>query len=968
MLMSILYSRCRFLAALILCGGVVCGSAHADSLNVDVKNYYKFRADKEAGREIVLHYTGSKDLSGAKVKIVSKHGTETMTLSSDMSSNAIPVLLPPQTGVSQPDTVYATLQVDGEEMTCEVVVPAMRHWTVYIYPHSHVDIGYTNTQENVEFIHKRNLDVAMDLAEKTARYPEDARFRWNPEVTWPVERYLNSESPENRKKLLEAIRKGYISLDAGYVNTNTSASSDEELLQLFSFAKKMEQETGRPVKTMVQVDIPGMSWGVVAAANQLGISYCLSLFNGYDRTGLSPEMNFKPFWWIGPDGKSKVLFLQPGAYTPGALAKGKYFWPKLAGQTDRSKLIPVVKTDNPRENFIDSYLDEMLPALEKDKDYPFDIFPMTWCMADNTPIDVDLPDAVRLWNEEFAYPHVRICTATEMMQAFEKYGDSLPTLRGDYTEYWTDGLGSSAEKSGESREVKDRLVQAEILWSLLQPDKEEPSGLISEAWRNIILSTEHTWAYMRPEQQPICDDILKVKLGYFDKAKELTDQVMQLACGKIEDKTSDMVTVFNTNTWIHGGLVTLSKEVADTYRSVRTAEGKPVSSQRLSSGELVFMAEDVPALGSRTFRLSKEEVVAHLPDMPDNVLDNGLVRVTVDPASGDVVHLLYQGEEFVDVESLAAMNSFRYLEGGNTYARALKDTDVRVAVGERGELVNSLVVTSKARGCNSLTREIRLVKGSASVEFNNVVDKQAITAKEGIHFGFAFNVPQGKVHVNIPWGVMELDKEQLKAGNRNWIAMQRWLDVSNGNKGVTWCPMNACAFESGDLTANIIGGAHGSPKWIRQIQPSSVIYSWALNNHWHTNFRLSQDGRIPFKYRVQPHIGTYDAVRSNRFAMEQYRPLVAVRTQKVFNFRNAFSIEGSGKVVLSNYQTINKGKSNLVRLLSLSDTEETVSLHWSKKQPKSVSYLENGVKQKAVDRGNGITVPAKGSVTLRVEW
>lgn len=109
-------------------------------------------------------------------------------------------------------------------------------------------------------------------------------------------------------------------------------------------------------------------------------------------------------------------------------------------------------------------------------------------------------------------------------------------------------------------------------------------------------------------------------------------------------------------------------------------------------------------------------------------------------------------------------------------------------------------------------------------------------------------------------------------------------------------------------------------------------------------------------------------MRSNRFAMEQYRPLVAVRTQKVFNFRNAFSIEGSGKVVLSNYQTINKGKSNLVRLLSLSDTEEIVSLHWSKKQPKSVTYLENGVKQKAVDRGKGVTVPAKGSVTLRVEW
>lgn len=410
------------------------GTVRPDLLDVRVCDHYKYRQDKEAGREIFLSYRGSKTMDGAKVEILSKKGNETTVLHTNRP-DSIPVLLLPQIGVETTDTIVACLQIGGEKVTREVVVPAMRHWTVYIYPHSHVDIGYTNTQENVEFIHKRNLDVAMDLAERTADYPEDARFRWNPEVTWPIERYLNSESPEKKKRLVEAIRKGHISVDAGYVSTNTSASSDEELLQLFSFGKKMEKETGRAVKTMVQVDIPGVSWGVVPAANQLGIFYCLSLFNGYDRTGLSPEMSFKPFWWIGPDGKSKVLFLQPGAYTPGALAKGKYFWPKLAGQLDRDKLIPVVQTDCPRENFIDAYLAEMLPKLEKDKDYPYEVFPMTWCMADNTPIDVDLPDAVKSWNEEYAYPHVRICTATEMMQAFEKYADRLPTLQGDYTEY-----------------------------------------------------------------------------------------------------------------------------------------------------------------------------------------------------------------------------------------------------------------------------------------------------------------------------------------------------------------------------------------------------------------------------------------------------------------------------------------------------------------------------------------------------
>lgn len=945
----------------------VWGTTQPDLLNVRICNHYKYRPDKEAGREIVLTYRGEKKIDQVKVNIVSSQGNET-TLVQVSRPDSIPVLLLPQIGLGKTDTIIASLQIGEETLSREVIVPAMRHWTVYIYPHSHVDIGYTNTQENVEFIHKRNLDVAMDLAEKTADYPEDARFRWNPEVTWPIERYLNSEPPEKKKRLMEAIKKGYISVDAGYVSTNTSASSDEELLQLFSFGKRMEKETGKEVKTMVQVDIPGVSWGVVSAANQLGISYCLSLFNGYDRTGLSPELSFKPFWWIGPDGKSKVLFLQPGSYNPGALAKGKYFWPKLAGQTDRSKLIPVVQTDNPRANFVDSYLNEMLPKLEKDPNYPYDVFPMTWCMADNTPIDVDLPDAVKSWNEEYAYPHLRICTATEMMQAFEKYADQIPSLQGDYTEYWTDGLGSSAEKTGESREVKERLVQAEILWSILQPDKEEPGDLIGEAWRNIILSTEHTWAYMAPAQQPISDNILKTKLGYFDKAKELTDQVMNMAYKQIEDTSSDIVTVFNTNTWEQSGLVTLSKEIADTYQSLQDADGKEVICQKLLSGELVFMAKNVPALGCKTFKLRKESLPSRSWKSSGTTLNNGIVKVTVDPTTGDVINLVYKGEEFVDAESLSALNSFRYLEGGNNSARALKDTEIQVSVGEQGELVNSLIVTSKAKGCNSLKREIRLTKGSACVEFNNVVDKQAIVEKEGIHFGFAFDIPQGIVRVNIPWGVMELEKDQLKAGNRNWIALQRWLNISNENKGITWCAMNACSFESGDMTANIIGGAAGSPKWIRQIQPSSVIYSWALNNHWHTNFRLSQDGKINFKYRVLPHTGAYDVVRSHRFAMEQYRPLVVVQTRKEFKPKNPFSIDGSDKIVLSNYQIQDNGKSNTIRLLSLSENDEEVSLLWAKKQPKSITYVDNGEKIKLPKKETRITVPAKGIRTLQIEW
>ena len=71
---------------------------------------------------------------------------------------------------------------------------------------------------------------------------------------------------------------------------------------------------------------------------------------------------------------------------------------------------------------------------------------------------------------------------------------------------------------------------------------------------------------------------------------------------------------------------------------------------------------------------------------------------------------------------------------------------------------------------------------------------------------------------------------------------------------------------------------------------------------------------------------------------------------------------------MSNYQVINKGKSNTIRLLSLSDKEEQVVLQWAIRQPKSIYYYENGKKVKLPNKENQITVPAKGIMALNIEW
>ncbi|QIL40532.1 glycosyl hydrolase [Pedobacter sp. HDW13] len=952
---------------------------------------YRFCRDGKPGREVVLNFKGNNLFQASTIEVSAEGRTETFAVPfQQQGRTSTKVTLPSQVGVDKEVSILVTLKSGSKILKKSFALKPQRQWTVYIYPHSHVDIGYTNTQANVEIIHKRNLLNGMKLAKETANYPVGSRYIWNPEVIWPVERYLKNATPTEKEELLDAVRKGYIHLDAGYINDNTSITADEEFPRYFGDAKKLEKATGIPVNTIVQVDVPGMTWGIVPMAAQFGIKYVFAPFNGSDRIGLADKLNFKPFWWIGQDGVSKVLFLQPGDYTPGARAKGFKYWPIMAGQKDPDKLLQIVKTAHPRENFIDGYLWGKLKELENNKEYPYDLFPMTWAMADNTPIDADLPEAVKSWNEEYAFPRLVISSSTDIMSAFEKkYGEVIPSYKGDFTEYWTDGLGTAAKETSMNRNSKERLIQSDILWSMLYPNQKAPRTEFDEAWRNVLMGSEHTWCYMNPAQADMQDVIWKVKQGFFKTAEHSSQQILSNMLKPIASETSNIVGVFNTLSWPRGGLITLTPEQSKGFNIVRDEYKKIITSQRLSTGELVFLVSEIPAFGTKNYYLSNSS--GKKPDVKiakGNTLDNGIFKVKIDTVSGDVIHITdASGTEFVNKNDPANINSFRYLLGsgepasaGPQYAanantvlsndavkivKATGPTEVRVVIKENGPLVASILVTSKADGCNKLTREVRVVAGKPEIEIDNLVDKIATIKKEGIHFGFAFDVPNGRTRMDIPWGVVEVEKNQLPAANRNWMSFQRWLDISNENKGVSWCALDAPTFESGNMTANIIGGAFHSPQWIENLPLNSTIYSWALNNHWHTNYPLFQEGKLNFRYRILPHKYGYNAVKTNRFGLEQSRPLLAVLLKEKISLKPVVKIDNEN-VFISVIKTSADGKSKVIRLRSLSEKEETAILSFPGIRPKSVRTCVAD-ETPGEEVGSTIHLAPYGIVTLVIE-
>lgn len=953
--------------------GLGAENSFPETVTCEAQSAYRFRTDGKPGREIIVTFQESVLSGGFSADVLVKDQKEAFIFPVKPEGyKRITVLLPDGIGTDSAVEATIILQQDKKSVQKTFVVPAVRHWNVYLYNHSHVDIGYTNTHDHVELLHKNNILEGIRLGEETRNFPKGSQYRWNPEVTWPLER-LWTQQPEIRKSTLQAIRDGQLCVDAGYVNLNTSTCSDEELFYLFDFSRKMQKLTSKPMDVFQQMDIPGMSWGLVSVMAQQGVRYIMAWPNGGDRVGFTHQVGRKPFWWIGPDGKSKVLFLQPGNYAnSGSMGKGGQTGRPWFGQRDVSKVPSIIKTGKANVNFIPK-----TAALET-ADYPFDFLVLSWSLWDNCPLDADIPEAVKAWNAQYAFPHIVIAGGHEIMAMIEqKYGDILPEVRGDFTEYWSDGLGTAAGLTAMNRQAKERLTQAETLWTLLRPKTSGARAQFDEAWRYVLLGSEHTWCFENPSEPYFQDAIWKAKKRYFHEADDRSQVLLDESLAPVTDQSRGAlgpkngpsnggIAVFNTQSWARGGLIILSAAESVNGDKVTDEHGVELPAQRLGDGRLIFKVPQIPALSATHYRVIKgESTLSNGCRIRDFTLENDILRVTLDSETGNISSLttISNHREYADSTVNGGLNAFRWLPAN--IDSPVADTQIVITVTEQGPLVSEFKVTSQGIGCRSVSRTVRLVYGCPWVEIENVVDKLPLVAKDGVHFGFGFHIPNGKTRIDIPWGIVDLEKDLWPQGNRNWFSMQRWLDISNDSAGITWCSLDASLFEVGKMTANISLSWGGRGPWLKEIKPSSTIYSWVMNNHWHTNFPLTQDGPVTFRYRILPH-GEYNPVISNRFGLEQSQPLIHVAANSKPNLIPPLTIDNDS-VYITIMKPSESGDAFLIRLRSLSNQKEMVRFTFPNGNPKSfhICELEDSAGDAVQD---SVEMRPFGQLTLKIQF
>jgi hypothetical protein len=781
--------------------------------------------------------------------------------------------------------------------TTTVQVAPVKKRDIYLLSYSHNDIGYTDLQPDVERKQWNNLDEAMRHIRETQDYPADARYKWNMETIWALESYLKHASTAQREEFFADVRQGSIGLSALYANMLTGLANSVEMSHFFDFARSLRADYHIPMTTAVTSDVPGFSWGIVAAMAQSGVKYLATAPNSGDRIGyVLQAWGDKPFYWASQSGQEKVLTWMAGAsyssFHEGALS-----------------------------NLGDEKIMKLVRKLD-DSSYPYEIVQLPYTLGDNGPPDPTLSDFVKRWNERYVTPHLIVATHEQMFQEFEKrYGTSLSVVQGDFTPYWEDGAASTAYETALNRAAVDRLIQGEVLWAMLAPAS-YPAQEYEAAWRNVVFYDEHTWGAHNSIEEP---DLPFVKQQWEFKRKfaVAADRDSRALLGDLHyavkaSRKKTPIDVYNTNSWPRTDVVFLAPEMSAAGDRIVDSDGHAVPSQRLSTGELAVLVENAPPFSAR--RLWVEKGTASSKGgakVEGNTLENDFLVLSVNLQTGAVDSLKWKkhGVQLVDGRRGAGLNQYLYVLGTDP-AKAQRVSNVRVRVKEQGSLVVSFLVEADAPGAKRYSSEIRLVEGINRVDLITNLDKRAVREKEGIHIAFPFAVPGAELRYGVADGVVRPEADQLAGACKNFFSIQSWVDISNNDYGATWASANAPLIEVGAITAE--------QPWMKSIQTSSLIYSYVMNNYWHTNYKADQEGPVTFTYSILPH-AAFAVADAAKFGMERRQPLIAAVADASTPPPASLLQLSSTEVIVSSLKPTPDGKSFLVYLYNPTDKSQEVS-------------------------------------------
>ncbi len=794
-----------------------------------------------------------------------------------------------------------------------------RHWTLHLVQHSHLDIGYTDPQGRVMAESRAYLDSLLELCRDTDDWPEPARFRWAVEGFHSFQDWSANRPARQVENFLERVREGRVELTAMPFNLHTETCSTDELHELLRPVTQLRDRHGIDITTAMQTDVPGQVVGLPDVLADNGIRYLSVAHNWAGRAvphlvggAHLPRL----FRWQAPSGNSVLVWRTD---TPHGLA---YMEGSILGFDESydsvDDLLPAYLTalarfPHPHEGRgIPGFpiLDGTAAATAGVDPYPWDVLHLRVLgkFADNGPPRRIISDTVRRWNEQWAYPQLRASRNEDFFaDAEQRVGDHLETYRGDWSDWWVDGVGAGAVPLAATRRGQAALAEAQTVAGYAHlmgvPGTTAVTAKAPAVYRAASLFNEHTWGAGDPwthgdhghgsgEQQWHWK--YSQAMRAHDDAETLLDAAAALL-GEAFAAHADALASFhvvNTCGWprtetarlfLPESTVALRDAVqvldARTGASLPFVEEAQSNDRHRAAGRFLHVpVADVPACGSLRLDIVPGTASDPAPGDGDRaersragtsadpvVLENDHLRVTVDlreACIGSVVDK-HTGRELVRQDAVIGFNGYVYDEyatagafnhqssktvaDDSMHLLASRSTAPPAALVDRTSDATgqTLVYECAPAGTRRLRVTVRLPHDAARIDVENRIDKTATLTKESAFFAFPFALDDPTVRTEATGGVLGTDRETVPGSAVHMRAIRRWISLSDATHHAALATADAPLVQLGGIAIPYAP----YPQSLPQEEPGTV-FSWVHNNIWDTNFPSQQAFHHTFRYSV----------------------------------------------------------------------------------------------------------------------
>jgi alpha-mannosidase len=783
-----------------------------------------------------------------------------------------------------------------------VLLQPRRRWVLHVQNFTHTDIGYTDLPSRVARGYGRALKNILRFCDQTAELPPESRYRWNVETGYWLENALRDLDTGELGKLRRLVRAGRIELTPLYVAHTSEFNDEETLIRSLYYAWQAGQRLGARIRTAMASDSTGQPWMFPQLLSQSGIRFLSTSVNATMAKALRLP---RPFYWQSRDG-SRILVLDTDerqAYQEGV----------MVGLSENvsvmEKKLPVYLLD-----------------LEDRQAYPFDLLALRTpgYPGDNTEPNVAVSENVRRWNSRWAYPSLKVSTYTAFFEELEsRYGALIPTHAGAWPDWWVLYHGATAFETGVNRRTHGELLEAERLATVQHARSPGaspyPREELRDLYRTMLLADEADWgAYssvsepdglqsrgQRAEEQAF---VYQAAIG----AAELAGGVRKLMAGTARSRTGRAILVTNPLSWRRSEVAWASVpmkmlEGRGGVRILDSATGRKVPAQVVevdrehNAVRVAFRAEDVPALGYRSFDLlphreaepPEQELEGGLENefyrlrwekgWPAEIWDREAARNLLDPRGrrrwGEPIYESPHTPRVVSLGNHAGLpedlvflqpyyrsihDFYDYPPRGTRLDRFRAAEPGPLCV-RRGRIFTDVTAETSLKMVPRVRIRLRLDNCFKRILLEYRLTKTETLEAEGLYIAFPFGAKAPAVRLSCQGGFFEPEREQLPGSSLDWYCLQKWLALEEQSHHLVWSALEAPLVQLFALNTG---------KWLDRLpKANGTIYSFPMNNYWWTNSPASQGGRFRFHYALTSGSGPFSPLEATRFGWGFHTPL-----------------------------------------------------------------------------------------------